>query len=471
VEAEFLGMNGKKIRLHKVNGVIIEVPLEKMSSEDTAYLKKVTSRSNSNDDDAPLSQIVDREQRRDERHRRAQNAATASESRGQPSSSSTARPSRSNSSSQPPPKKPTDWFDFFLAAGCELDDCTRYALNFERDRIEEDLLLDLEPSTMRNLGLREGDVIRVTKYIEKKYAPPPTPNKSDRDAQIAIDSSIARAMGEPIPPAPGLFTSANGGLKTTRRGRPAQTTRQSTLPIDSSSLATATSELTKRGVTPPIPRVVSPGIMATTSLDTAGFDDDAWTVKAAPPPVRAPVVVISPVSSPPAIAPPTLTQSPPPRAESAGAPPQSTLSYNDGLLAQLGIGARPPSAPAMTTAPSYGSATTPYSNVAPNMYSPLSQPQPPQSFAPMGPRPPTAPVPLNQSLLNPLIPTQTGMNFVPTRASPYGPQQQMPMMTGYHPPSPMGYQNSGGMMMPQMTGMPMHNRSYSLFLFFLLTPV
>ena len=40
VEAEFLGMSGNKLRLHKMNGVIIEVPLEKMAPEDVNLVRK-----------------------------------------------------------------------------------------------------------------------------------------------------------------------------------------------------------------------------------------------------------------------------------------------------------------------------------------------------------------------------------------------------------------------------------------------
>lgn len=459
VEAEFLGMNGNKIRLHKLNGVIIEVPLEKMSSEDSAYLKKVTSRQNSGDDDLPLSQIVDREQRRDERHRRGQTAAASAGQ--QSSSSSNTRTTTSNrpSTSSKPAKPSTDWFDFFLTAGCDMDDCTRYARNFERDRIDEDLLVDLESATMRSLGLREGDIIRVKKLIEAKYQPPPTPNKSDKDARSAMEAAMSRSAAESTaaaPPPPSLFTSASGGLKTTRRGRPNVATRQGTLPIDSKTIEAASEELAKRGATPPIGmnRLASPPIASTasSSADPAHqFEDDAWTVKSAatkpvpvqvvppPPPPPPPPVIIAPPTTAPASVP---QLSLPIRSGSAGLPTTaSTLSYNDGLLAQMGITNRPPSAPIPTTAP--------YA-YSPSLYAPQQQ-QP--SYAPVGPRGPVIPVASNNALLNPLIPTQTGMNFVPTR-SPFGNQggMMMPQMTGYNPSA------MSNMMMPQNTGMPMMGR-------------
>ena len=62
VEAAFLGFANGKIRLHKVNGVVIEVPSEKMSVEDMRFVERVTGRPQtqpqrraSDDDDEPLA--------------------------------------------------------------------------------------------------------------------------------------------------------------------------------------------------------------------------------------------------------------------------------------------------------------------------------------------------------------------------------------------------------------------------------
>ena len=41
VDAEFLGFNNGLLRLHKTNGVIIEVPSEKMSAEDMQYIDRM----------------------------------------------------------------------------------------------------------------------------------------------------------------------------------------------------------------------------------------------------------------------------------------------------------------------------------------------------------------------------------------------------------------------------------------------
>ncbi|KAH9031353.1 hypothetical protein EDB85DRAFT_1836537, partial [Lactarius pseudohatsudake] len=55
---------------------------------------------------------------------------------------------------------------FFLNAGYDVDDCTRYASSFERDKIASSILPDITEGTLRTLGLREGDIIRVAKVIE-----------------------------------------------------------------------------------------------------------------------------------------------------------------------------------------------------------------------------------------------------------------------------------------------------------------
>jgi hypothetical protein len=43
VEAAFLGFNDTKLRLQKFNGVIVEVPSEKMSIEDMCYVEEMAS--------------------------------------------------------------------------------------------------------------------------------------------------------------------------------------------------------------------------------------------------------------------------------------------------------------------------------------------------------------------------------------------------------------------------------------------
>ncbi|OBZ77078.1 Actin cytoskeleton-regulatory complex protein sla1 [Grifola frondosa] len=169
VDAAFLGFANGKLRLHKVNGVVIEVPSEKMSAEDMRYVEKLTAKKSSpprksSDDDEPL-----------ELRRRSLVPEAA----------------RSSASKPPQKKGPSiDWFEFFLNAGCDVDDCTRYASSFERDKIDEALLPDITESTMRSLGLREGDIIRVKKAIDQRQ---PKGGSSNND-QLHRDEELARQL-------------------------------------------------------------------------------------------------------------------------------------------------------------------------------------------------------------------------------------------------------------------------------------
>lgn len=172
VDAQFLGIHNGKVRLHKSNGVIIEVPEEKMSATDMEFIRnakrKDSTPSAQNDDDVPLGAL----------------ASGASRS--------TPRPT-------PPPRKPAvDWFDFFLSAGCDMDDCTRYQTSFERDKIDDSILPDLKPETLRTLGLREGDIIRVMKKIQERQWKTLQPRTADPKVQEQVrkDEEMALRLQE-----------------------------------------------------------------------------------------------------------------------------------------------------------------------------------------------------------------------------------------------------------------------------------
>ncbi|KAI0040940.1 hypothetical protein FA95DRAFT_1549271 [Auriscalpium vulgare] len=456
VEAAFLGYEHGMIRLHKVNGVVIEVPSEKMSSEDMRYVDSLTDptkpagHSLADDDDVPLAV-------------RQQSVAASKKA------------------------PPVDWFEFFLNAGCDIDDCTRYATSFERDKIEESLLPDITEGTMRSLGLREGDIIRVKKLIDQRFPKP----KSASPSVDLLDGTAAE--GKPSSPSPGppnLFAAGpNGALKTARRGRPSASKSTPPSAVDLSAISTA-SETIQRVTTPQ--QIASPGSVSspvqvpqrTGSALAAGsgFDDDAWTPRPsstrpiaptppalearAPsaPPVPPGSVAAVPVSSP--VVPPTA------RAQSTGPPSLAKTTESDifdqlARLSQLRV-----TAPAISPAPS-GMAPSP-SIAAPPPASygaglgmsrspvPMGQhlqaqqtgmlPPPQQQQPSPGPRGPFAPVPGNQGLLQPLIPTNTGFNgFVPTRpgASPFNNPQP-----SFLSAQPTGFQGGQQQLVPQQTGFP-----------------
>ncbi|GAA5877710.1 hypothetical protein JCM3774_006651 [Rhodotorula dairenensis] len=459
VEAEFLGLNGNKIRLHKVNGVVIEVPVEKMSVEDTNYLKQLSRHRREGREGGGGESSA-------KRSSRTADAVKDSVTIKKPSSASAAAATNK-------PRSTFDWFDFFLSAGCDVDHCTRYARNAEQEGIDETLIPDFEDSNLRGLGLKEGDVIRVKRHIKEKYArPPPTPTKDRspslaksseaREAQIAADHELAQklARGEPVPPAPQLFSSGPEGTLKPRRGR--RNTTASAHSVNAGALTVAATELEKN-------RATSPGGSASISVPTSpvetrkrssstvplhgGFDDDAWDIKPAAKstsPAPAPAAAAPAPSPPPA---PTPPPAPPAAPAASTAATESTnkkdstagLTYNDGLLAQLGVGPGATSTKSPAPVQSAQPTGTSRSYVSPQV----------TGFNPNAPRAPIAPVPANQGLLAPLQPARTG----------FQPSQLQPQNTGFFPgattlgvmPMATGF-GGGGMglgnvgMMSQSTG-------------------
>ncbi|PVG01079.1 hypothetical protein CPB86DRAFT_812654 [Serendipita vermifera] len=491
VEAEFKGYENGKIRLHKLNGVIIEVPSEKMSAEDMKYVAKVTgtdagrSSRSKDDDDVPLSNIA----------------------KSTPTSSSRSEPS-------PVQKKRVDWFKFFLDAGCDMDDCTRYDQAFTRDKIDESILPDMKTETLRALGLREGDIIRVMKAIEKRHWVARTKNEEPGVSdQIQADEQYARQVqqailtGGKIPPAPGpipikkpsspapnLFAGPNGTLKdNTRRGRPTPNpARSASINVDENKLASATTQLgaspttaTTSSARTPSPNLIDTGSTPSSAISKpSGFDDDAWTPRPSSTNPISPVVAVTPpvtsASAPPESAPkttpaaptvPTIATPEAPARPSTTSPTTAALSAELELLQKIAELKRPPSAPvasfkpAAPPIPSPSLAVQTTQTISPPTMMTLQAQQtgiynPTSPFA-SGVRGPFAPVPANEAvLLKPLVPTNTGMvGFVPTRPTngAMAPQPLLSQQTGFQmqPTSvqvqPTGFQPTPSLV-PQATG-------------------
>lgn len=137
-----------------------------MSVEDLEYIENVTGESL--DDDKPLSEIKRR---------------------------STIRANERGSASSPGisvQKKPSyDWFDFFLKCGVNPQICERYAQAFDKDQMGEENLPDITPALLRTLGLKEGDILRVTKHLDSQY------NRSAGEGnteEALVDCSLGQAV-------------------------------------------------------------------------------------------------------------------------------------------------------------------------------------------------------------------------------------------------------------------------------------
>lgn len=269
VDAQFLGLKDGKLNLHKLNGVKIAVPISKMSLEDLEYVERATGISL--DEDKPLSELKKRS-----------DAARASSSQ---------HISKVGVSIEQPKKPEYDWFQFFLSCDVAVGLCERYSQAFNRESIDESVLPDLDASVLRNLGIKEGDIIKVMRFLDNKFG---------RHKKSGGDDGESGG---------GLFSGPGGTLRNnTRKGRPAPAVATSDV-VD----AKAFSRDGATGGSQPSPTTASPTVSSTATSTpapakkpTSGFDDDAWDVKPsrtpaaepAPQPARAPTPVAAPKPAP-----------------------------------------------------------------------------------------------------------------------------------------------------------------------------
>ena len=462
-----------------------------MSSEDMRYVEKVLAsqgKRSSESSPGPRSPSDDDEPLATRRHSLRVNA---------------------KATQQPQKKKSrVDWFEFFLNAGCDVDDCTRYSDAFERDKIDEAILGDITEGTMRSLGLREGDIIRVKKHIETSR-PKGAPAKDD-SVQLKIDEELAKKLQEEEnsgskrrSPAPNLFAGPNGALKnnTPRRGRPTPSKSLPPSSVDAGAITNA-SETIKRTGSPALlsPSSPSQGPVRAGSVPpiSSGFDDDAWTNR---PSSTKP---ITPTPTPPiqpqrtASVPPQSTSEPaaPAIVETKSAPahqPEQSgktggslaktteddvfnqLARLASLRTQSPAIASPPSqlqqpisnnpspSPAIVPPPrgfgsgmGVGNSPVPIAQLQSGGLS--LQPQLTSSPSLNGPRGPFAPVPGNQGLLHPLVPTRTGFTgFIPTHSNNIGSNGQVGLGGGLQPQQNILPQQTGFVSQPVLsnpTGFP-----------------
>ena len=454
--------------------MVIEVPAEKMSPEDMRYVEKVLASQNKRSSESspgPRSGSDDDEPLATRRNSLRLSAKTTQ---------------------QPQKKKPrVDWFEFFLNAGCDVDDCTRYASSFERDKIDEAILGDITEGTMRSLGLREGDIIRVKKHIETSK---PKPAAKDDSSQVKNDEELARSLQEEEnsrskrSPAPNLFAGPNGVLKnnTQRRGRPTPSKSVPPTSVDANAISNA-SETIKRTGSPSLLSPLSSPSQGPTRAGSVppmpgGFDDDAWTNRPSstkpltptPTPPVQPQQLPRTASAPPqpAVTVETKSVPTPPPQQTGGGLAKTTEDDVFNQLARLAslrthslaatspppqpqrpvVVNNPSPAPVVVSPPpgfgsgmGVGNSPVPIGHLQSNGFS--LQPQLTAAPSINGPRGPFAPVPGNQGLLQPLVPLRTGLTgFVPTGPSnnlgannfmggglqPQQPQQSIPpQRTGF----------------------------------------
>ncbi|TDZ29557.1 Actin cytoskeleton-regulatory complex protein sla1 [Colletotrichum trifolii] len=265
VEAQFLGLKDGKINLHKMNGVKIAVPVAKMSVEDLEYVERITGISL--DEDKPLSNV--------------KKARAASHVGATKTSAPAGRIGASVGQSQKPEH---DWFQFFLSCDVAVGLCERYAQAFSKDSMDESVLPDVDATVLRNLGLREGDILKVMRTLDQKFG-------RVRDGNKAGDGDAGSSGG--------LFSGPGGALRNnTRKGRPAPAIQTSDVvdPKAFSQRENGSPEKIRSEASAPVSSAPTPDQAQHAS---GGFDDDAWDVKPAQQSTKAPPMAATAVTPTP----------------------------------------------------------------------------------------------------------------------------------------------------------------------------
>ncbi|GAA5796888.1 hypothetical protein HPULCUR_002266 [Helicostylum pulchrum] len=136
VEAQFLSCANGKIRLFKTNGVKIDVPTQKMCTEDLKYVEAETGQKLIEDksDNIPLGRLNVR----------------------------------------------FSWLEYFKKANLPRDAAHRYAASFDSSGLTERDLDRLTHHRMKSLGMSERHVRRIQRFIETNRAEPGSEDEGDR---------------------------------------------------------------------------------------------------------------------------------------------------------------------------------------------------------------------------------------------------------------------------------------------------
>ena len=435
VEAELLAVGQDHVRLHKANGSTIDVPLAKMSDADLEFLERLTGRSLV----LPPSDAMRRGNAASRRGAaRRESLAPAARDTGGSGARSSAASSRRGSAAPPRATPHHDWFEFFLEAGVDVDNCTRYASAFERDQIDESVLEDVDAPTLRNLGLREGDVIRVRRLIDRRSG---RSSAASSGAPSAAATPAARSPPRSPP-------RSRAELEQRMRDDEALARRLQAQEIAAQRRASGASTRVERvGSAAAEPPKRAPARDAAAPPKTAAEVEAEQTLaKAATQEGRATIDAETLAKAVELVRQREKQEAAEAaKAEAAEAAAKAKADPEAALFDKLA--SMKPAAPAASS-PAVSAQATGAAGAG--------------MMSPPGPRAPFAPVPANQGLLQPLIPLQGTGQIVPTGtgAWPMGAQGtgfpyaqptgaggagMMPMGTGMYPPSPF----AGGSV-PQM---------------------
>ena len=177
VEAHFIGFVDGKVQLHKVNGVKIAVPIEKLCQEDFDFIKSL-------DGEKGASKPVDQS---------AQPVAANTSEPPKNSSSAVASSSASSSTSEFVYNK-FDWLAFLLDCGVFKEDAKTYARTFVKENMDLATLPHLDRDMLKDLNVASGDVIRIIAKKPMSQGYSSTSSTSTTVAKPITDTSFFDAV-------------------------------------------------------------------------------------------------------------------------------------------------------------------------------------------------------------------------------------------------------------------------------------
>lgn len=174
VEAQFIDYHNGKLRLHKLNGVKIDVPVEKMCAEDVRWVENHT-RSPHRQEEEITPSMPPRPPQQQPRQQVVQQPA------------------------KPPQKKLNegwDWFDWFMIIGIPMQASLQYASAFKAEKLDDSDIHSLTHKQMKTLGIKEEHVQRIERYIETGQPEEidDGSSKQKEQSQIEKDEELARKL-------------------------------------------------------------------------------------------------------------------------------------------------------------------------------------------------------------------------------------------------------------------------------------
>ncbi|KAI8580486.1 hypothetical protein K450DRAFT_198594 [Umbelopsis ramanniana AG] len=253
VEAQFVSASDGKYRLHKTNGVKIDVPEDKLCVEDVEYVRD----------------FLDREEQQKRKQKASQDAAK-----------STAGPSKATSAPQKSYNQDWDWFDWFMMLGIPMQQSLVYSSSFKSEKLDDSDIPKLTHKQMKTLGMKEKYVQRVQRFIENEKVEPPsdeeTANENDEDQDEALARKIHEAENEGK--APNIFRKKSKSSEGNASARP-KATSPAPAKVHGDIFDLLTGEPVEEEPKPVSPKATGDSASKQLTSPTSpqdGFDDDAW---------------------------------------------------------------------------------------------------------------------------------------------------------------------------------------------------